>query len=150
MSFTGDGQCAESTVPTSAKSWICAWREFNQCHANQMYCHCGIKFEQIRSDRPPFVSRGALVINWGIPRERRKCVQVSPGKEKQALVLLSVWEKISETLYPHYADFIKPVISSKPLSNWERPVPMGDLFAAKTYFINKCKRYLISDSLLLI
>lgn len=70
-SFAGDAQCAESTVPTSAKSWICAWREFNQCHANQMYCHCGIKSEQIRSDRPPFVSPGALVINGGISRPSR-------------------------------------------------------------------------------
>lgn len=36
-----------------------------------MYCHCGIKSEQIRSDRPPFVSPGALVMNGGIARPPR-------------------------------------------------------------------------------
>lgn len=67
MSFR-EVQCAESTVPAFAKSWKYKGRGVNQCHTNQMYCHCSIKCEHIRSDRlPPFLFFVVpLVINAAI------------------------------------------------------------------------------------
>lgn len=55
---------------TFAKSWICSWREFNQCHANQMYCHCGIKFSFLRSARDKWRSERPSQMRPGFAWER--------------------------------------------------------------------------------
>ncbi len=132
MSFTGDVQCAESTVPAFAKSWKYEGRGVNQCHTNQMYCHCSIKFEQICSDRLPFVFLCATCNKCSYPaqiypRKRNTHQLSSPSKRKPARSCIRT-----------DADFIKPVISSKTFSNWGRAIPVGHLFAAKKHNIHKC------------
>lgn len=131
MGFTRYMQCAESTVPAFAKSWKYEGRGVNQCHTNQIYCHCSIKSEQICSDCPPFVFVCAAYDKCSNPvqmyRRKRNMHQLSsPSKRKSARPCICT-----------NADFIKPVISSKTFSNWGRAMPAGHLFASKERNIHK-------------